>query len=215
MINFTLTPIVPLQRAFDRADDIKILEEGQQPCFAAATLVHTKKGLRPIEEICVGDWVLSYPDDQQPPDKFREGHEYTYRQVTQTFVTENQPISKLIVAEIVNNRRETIYVTPNHPIYRKYSGWVPVSEFEPGDVVENYQFRNLMVARVFHAVDFATVYNLEVDEFHTYYVGEEGIWVHNKCEVESSNWARSNWGQNYRPLSFEISSGKQVRLCQD
>ena len=25
-----------------------------------------------------------------------------------------------------------------------------------------------------------TVYNLEVEDFHTYYVGTDGIWVHNK-----------------------------------
>lgn len=160
-------------------------EEGQRPCFAAGTLVHTKEGLKPIEEIRSGDWVLSYPDDQKTPDEFREEHEYTYRQVTQTFVTENQPISKLIVANIATNMRETIYVTANHPVYCQYRGWVPVSAMEATDCVENYRFRHLMVARVFHAVDTATVYNLEVDEFHTYYVGEQGVWVHNKCEFES------------------------------
>ncbi|MBK7006042.1 MAG: hypothetical protein IPH37_13695 [Burkholderiales bacterium] len=26
----------------------------------------------------------------------------------------------------------------------------------------------------------APVYNLEVEDFHTYYVGEHGIWVHNQ-----------------------------------
>ena len=25
-----------------------------------------------------------------------------------------------------------------------------------------------------------TVYNIEVEDFHTYYVGEAGVWVHNK-----------------------------------
>lgn len=25
------------------------------------------------------------------------------------------------------------------------------------------------------------VYNLEVEDFHTYYVGEHGVWVHNAC----------------------------------
>ena len=25
-----------------------------------------------------------------------------------------------------------------------------------------------------------TVYNLEVEDFHTYYVGKAGVWVHNK-----------------------------------
>jgi hypothetical protein len=32
-------------------------------CFIAGTLVHTREGLRPIEEIKVGDYVLSKPED--------------------------------------------------------------------------------------------------------------------------------------------------------
>lgn len=26
------------------------------------------------------------------------------------------------------------------------------------------------------------VYNLEVEDYHTYFVGEHGIWVHNTCK---------------------------------
>ena len=55
-----------------------------------------------------------------------------------------------------------------------------------GNVVENFRFRNLLVFRVYHEVKNAHVYNFEVDEFHTYYVGAQGVWVHNKCEVEST-----------------------------
>jgi hypothetical protein len=32
-------------------------------CFVAGTPVHTKEGLRPIEQIKVGDYVLSKPED--------------------------------------------------------------------------------------------------------------------------------------------------------
>ncbi|MCL2076530.1 MAG: Hint domain-containing protein [Betaproteobacteria bacterium] len=31
-------------------------------CFIAGTLVHTREGLVPIEQIKVGDWVLSKPE---------------------------------------------------------------------------------------------------------------------------------------------------------
>lgn len=149
-------------------------------CFAAGTLVHTKEGLKPIEEIKIGDWVLSYPDDQLRPDHRREKHEYTYRQVTQTFVTEDQPLSRMIIAHLASGAKETIFVTENHPIYCKGHGWVPVSEIDntPG-VVENFYFGNLIVFRLYHEVTRGRVYNFEVDEFHTYYVGEQGMWVHN------------------------------------
>ena len=32
-------------------------------CFAAGTLVHTRDGLKPIEQIQVGDYVLSKPEN--------------------------------------------------------------------------------------------------------------------------------------------------------
>jgi len=45
-------------------------------CFAKGTLVHTKEGLVPIEQIKVGDWVLSKPEN---------GGEQAYKRVLQTF----------------------------------------------------------------------------------------------------------------------------------
>ncbi|WP_218004022.1 polymorphic toxin-type HINT domain-containing protein, partial [Psychrobacter phenylpyruvicus] len=32
-----------------------------------------------------------------------------------------------------------------------------------------------------------TVYNFEVDEFHTYHIGEFDVWVHNACVKRFSN----------------------------
>ncbi|MCL2075292.1 MAG: HINT domain-containing protein, partial [Betaproteobacteria bacterium] len=44
-------------------------------------------------------------------------------------------------------------------------------------------FGNVLVGEVNHEVERARVYNLEVDEFHTYFVGYSQIWVHNKGNV--------------------------------
>ena len=30
-----------------------------------------------------------------------------------------------------------------------------------------------------------TVYNFEVDDFHTYHIGEFDVWVHNSCAVDN------------------------------
>ena len=61
--NTNCTCETAFDRVLDRAEATARLEDGQIPCFAAGTLVHTKEGLKPIEDICVGDWVLSYPED--------------------------------------------------------------------------------------------------------------------------------------------------------
>lgn len=53
-------------------------------CFVAGTLVHTKHGLVPIEQIKVGDWVLSKPDSG-------EG-EVTYKRVVDTFEFDDKEI---------------------------------------------------------------------------------------------------------------------------
>jgi hypothetical protein len=53
-------------------------------CFAAGTLVHTQTGLVPIEQIKVGDMVLSKPESG-------EG-EQAYKRVTRTFAHEPQTV---------------------------------------------------------------------------------------------------------------------------
>ena len=168
-------------------------------CFAAGTLVHTKEGLKPIEGIRVGDWVLSYPEDQVPPLHIREEHEYTYRKVTATFVHDDEIVCKLIALNLANGIEEVIKVTPNHPIHEKDAGWVPASQLmSAGNVLGSYNFANLLTNRDRKPTEERTrVYNLEVDEFHTYYVGKLGVWVHNKgnksvvlpdfCDITSEN----------------------------
>ena len=51
-------------------------------CFVAGTLVHTREGLRPIEQIKVGDYVLSKPENGKG--------ETAYKRVVNTFEFENK-----------------------------------------------------------------------------------------------------------------------------
>jgi len=71
-------------------------------CFVAGTLVHTKEGLRPIEQIKVGDYVLSKPESG-------EG-ETSYQRMTRTFEYEDREV--YFAAWIVEDR-----VVPRaHPV---------------------------------------------------------------------------------------------------
>lgn len=57
-------------------------------CFAAGTLVNAVSGLVPIEEIKVGDLVLSQPE---------QGGERSYKRVTKTFTHDFQQVMLLDV----------------------------------------------------------------------------------------------------------------------
>jgi hypothetical protein len=59
---------------------------------------------------------------------------------------------------------------------------VGAAELSPGQEV--YGVKDgawLRVARLAAIPKRATVYNFEVDDFHTYFVGDLGAWVHNTC----------------------------------
>jgi hypothetical protein len=148
------------------------------PCFAAGTLVHTKDGLKKIEDIQIGDLVLSFPDNQTPPGHIRQENEYAYREVTKVSVQEDREISFVTVFDLAAGIKETIGATPNHRVYEKNSGWLPVSELKFGSAFENAVFGNLLVTKVKHSAARAVVYGLAVAEFQTYYVGQLGAWVH-------------------------------------
>lgn len=152
-----------------------------ETCFAAGTLIHTEDGLKPIEEIRIGDWVMSHPEnaswDRNPEDE----HMRTYRQVTSTFVHDNQPILNVTYVQPGGEKvTGPLRVTPNHPIMKKGAGWTSAEKFRIGDMLQIGYFGNVMVTKVRNIGEKVRVCNIEVDEFHTYFVEKLGVWVHSK-----------------------------------
>ena len=80
-------------------------------CFGAGTLVHTKDGLKPIEQIQVGDWVLSKPENG-------EG-EQAYKRVARTFSFEDKVVRRVEYAIKRNDiwHSDYLIVTGNHPFW--------------------------------------------------------------------------------------------------
>ncbi len=206
-------------------DKRNCIEDGA--CFAAGTLVHTKEGLVPIEQIKVGDWVLSKPEN---------GGEQAYKRVLKTFAHEPTRVMDIRYALLDNvDLAFPIVCTLNHPFWVVDEGWIASedlptstrisgSKFELCDGTQavirdkikiyvsdqpsvgwkpahmgavdeqgslwDYANRKLIASNVFaiEAVKYEEmedpylklpVYNLEVEDFHTYYVGKHGVWVHN------------------------------------
>lgn len=59
-----------------------------------------------------------------------------------------------------------------------------------GDVALCVDGRELVVSDVTIDERAETVYNFEVEEFHTYFVGEVGVWVHNDDKQYSDTVGR-------------------------
>lgn len=221
-------------------------------CFIAGTPVHTDKGLVPIDQITVGDLVLSLQE---------EGGERAYKRVTRTFIHEDAPIwvvkYMLIDGDVPWGHPEYMpkdktlhhcYATGNHPFWVEGMGWTAVEKLRESQVFELANGKRAHVDLVWpvirsrepgfgrvcsnayaegqevHIVDFRSgsdlwkyrwnrhdeatvpyvadipdfdqsglpdfldpdavfttrVYNLEVEDFHTYYIGELGVWVRSR-----------------------------------
>jgi hypothetical protein len=81
----------------------------------------------------------------------------------------------------VRTAEDTVTATPNHPFRVAGRGWVAAGELAAGDTLylaDGGRTSILSVTRekLASPID---VYNLEVEDFHTYFVASTGIWVHN------------------------------------
>jgi hypothetical protein len=75
---------------------------------------------------------------------------------------------------------EVISTTSEHPFYVEGKGFVKAGELGEGNSIVTRAGPRLKLDKVV-AQNAATVYNLNVEDFHTYFVGTSGLWVHNAC----------------------------------
>lgn len=83
---------------------------------------------------------------------------------------------------------ETISATPSHPFYVYKFGWTLAGSLKAGDVLVLSNGELVTVEWVQHEIleSPVKVYNFEVEDFHTYFVGESSVLVHNRCGDEFS-----------------------------
>ncbi len=130
------------------------------------TLVHTENGLKPISEIKIGDKVLSYDE--------------------RTENTSYQPVMDIIqgekqyqIVKLTLNSGESIETTPEHSFYIKGKGWNPASSLKVGQILQLHNGTTVVVKEIDTSVQLGKVYNLTVANTHNYYVGQDGVLVHN------------------------------------
>ena len=137
-------------------------------CFIAGTVIQTEDGLRNIEDIKVGDLVWA---------KDTESGEIGLKTVVKTFERETDELVNIKV------QNETITTTPEHPFYVPQKGWTSAIDLRAGDMLCLLSGEIVVIEVVQHEIleNPVKVYNFEVEDFHTYYVGYCSVLVHNQC----------------------------------
>jgi hypothetical protein len=161
-------------------------------CFVAGTEVLTLEGEKNIEEIEVGDWVVA--DDPNTVG------EIEYKQVTETFVRHTDKLVDLYIDG------EVISTTGEHPFWTPDKGWVEAKDLEVGSLLQTEDGRIIDVDGVEKREGDFTVYNFRVEGFHTYFVSELGVLVHNAAYQTRINLAQ---GQT-RSTPLRPSTGNPV-----
>lgn len=145
-------------------------------CFVAGTMVTTAAGLVAIENIQPGDVVLAANE---------ETGEVAYKEVVRTFVNTTDEITHVTI-ENAEGEQETIDSTPEHPFYVEGLGWVEASSLHAGMTIWFANGTKGTVEDISNEglEEPVTVYNFEVTDFHTYFVGENAVLVHNDCDTD-------------------------------
>jgi Pretoxin HINT domain len=141
----------------------------QDSCFAAGTPLLTPTGASPIESFRVGDLILSRSEDA--PDG-----PVVAKRVLRTF----QTYSPLLALHIGGR---VIRTTAKHPFWVESRGWIAAEQVEKGELLLGAEGEQTMVRAIERMTESSPVYNMEVEDYHTYMVGEPtwgfSVWSHN------------------------------------
>ncbi|MES0492107.1 MAG: polymorphic toxin-type HINT domain-containing protein, partial [Leptospirales bacterium] len=131
--------------------------------FTAGTPVHTKDGIKPIEEVELNDLVFAYDE---------ETGKLGYHEVTAEF-RRSAPATIVVTAG-----EENIETTGKHPFFVEGKGWVEAKDLKEGNLLQT-NAKTVEITRLEFKEQKTTVYNIEIDQAHNYYVSTIGAWVHN------------------------------------
>lgn len=197
----------------------------QKSCFTRGTLIIGQYGSKRIEEYRsyadVGeacDWVVSRNENN-------DDCPLVLRRVLQSFERYSHILDVCIHSRIIGT-------TAEHPFFVQNKGWTTAQELQAGDEVRLMSPGWAKVEEVWETGRYEVVYNLEVEEDHTYFVGGDdwgfAVWAHNaRYEVrehtgldgnveirvwdnEIDGWAVSESGQ---PYAWELSTGTPEEIA--
>jgi hypothetical protein len=161
----------PVYTRFSRHTQYQFASVGyNRDCFAKGTPVRTLLGPVPIETLRVGDQVLS----ENP-----SSGALSYQPVVVVYHNPPSPTLR------INLGGEEVVVTPIHRFWRAGKGWALARHLEPGN-----QIRVLGGLAQVGAVDtdeMQPVFNFEVAGGHSFFVGRQGILVHDNSPIQPAS----------------------------
>lgn len=216
---WSLLPInVPCGKAFGRAVGLGQWAMGVYSSFTGDTEVATPEGRKRIDNLRPGDKVLAYAEWSDAT-QVEEVTDLIMSQREQTIVT------------ITFASGEEIQVTGGHPLHTP-TGWRAAQLLEAGGQLDikgpDGKLAAVTIKQVERRQETIPVYNLEVSNAHTFFVGDDGVLAHNAAcgkrkykpsqhrdaweKKHGKKWPQTDEGKNYHahhepPLS---EGGKDV-----
>ena len=142
----------------------------------------------PIEQVALGNYVWA----TNPAT-----NETELKEVVNLYVKETT-----VLIHIKYDDQELI-TTPNHPFWVPNKGWVMAIDLIEGDCLQKLDgsYTTIFDLSIEHLRSPVLVYNFEVHDFHTYYVTDKEILVHNDCSGQPT--------PKTHPDSFQKMRGNQ------
>jgi Pretoxin HINT domain len=138
-------------------------------CFGAGTLVRTIDGSSRIENVRSGDLVLT----QAPATG-----ELKYQPVLTAY---HNPPNATLRIELGG---ETIVATGIHRFWKANQGWVMARELKPGDALRT--LAGVVVVKSVDKEQVQPVFNLQVAEGESFFVGQTGVLAHDNSPVNAT-----------------------------
>ncbi|MGH1337907.1 MAG: polymorphic toxin-type HINT domain-containing protein [Aureispira sp.] len=149
-------------------------------CFVAGTIIKTEEGDKNIEDVKEGDYVWAFDNSTKT---------IALKEVTGLIRVKYDEIYNI---HITNG--DTIQTTHEHPFYVR-GIFIRADELNVGDTLLTLDSSITIILSITKKYQSHQVYNFTVDDYHTYFVGSNGILVHNTgpCNFLNKALKRQNF----------------------
>ena len=213
--NYTFSKWLTSQDGYIEADltnvqsnmTVYALYNTQKVCFVAGTKVLSEDGLINIEDIKKGMRVYSYNEETK---------QVELNEVKNTFINYvDYDMCKIYIKD------EVIESTNKHPYYIKGKGWIEARYLQIGDILITSEGKEIEIKNIetvkHEGNELKEVYNIEVNNNHNYFVGENKVLVHNFV-TPGAGEATIGGSSEYDTLQNilnKVKTGETITLLQN